>query len=67
MRRIYNMKSKNNVMDIRMIYLDPITEKEKEGKAKLLKCIISRKGEITEYWKVKFLSDGFVAERWIKR
>lgn len=61
------INNKNRVGNIKMIYNDPTTEKKEEGRAKLLKCIISRKEEEEEYWRVKFLSDDFIADRWIKK
>ena len=48
-----------------MIYYDPITEVEEEGKAKLLEYVST--GSATEYWEVKFLTDGFVTHRFIKK
>ena len=53
------MKAKNIIT----IYIDPLTEQQPEGKAKLLKLI--KKNDIEEYWKVKFLSDGFIGYRFI--
>ena len=54
--------------DVVMIYSDPITEKEKEGKAKLLECVSDRSDSCaTEYWEVKFLTDGFITHRFIKK
>ena len=54
--------------DVVMIYIDPMSEKEKEGKAKLLECVSNRGDNCaTEYWEVKFLIDGFVTHRFIKK
>lgn len=47
-----------------MIYEDPITCKKPEGEAKLLRKKWT-KGEL-ERWKVKFVADNFVCERFIK-
>ena len=49
--------------DIMVIYDDPITKQKPEGKAKLLKKIKSDFNQ--EYWKVEFLSDGFISGRWV--
>ena len=51
--------------DIVMIYIDPVTETKEEGQAKLLKC--PRTSRTIDYWKVKFLTDGFVTHRFIKK
>jgi hypothetical protein len=52
--------------DIVTIYLDPVTEKNPEGSARLLERL--RDTRFTqEYWQVRFLSDCFVAARWIKK
>lgn len=52
--------------EIVTIYEDPITQQKFEGKAKLLKKIPSNRDcEEMENWKVKFISDDFVAERLI--
>lgn len=56
--------------DILTIYQDPITEKRAEGRAKLLSCIDpeaggSSPGEL-QRWQVRFVSDGFITERFIR-
>lgn len=53
--------------DIVIIYEDPLTEKNPEGKAKLIKKIIdTRQGNGNqEYWTVRFLSDNFICDRFI--
>ena len=53
--------------DTIIIYEDPLTQKIEEGKARLLSKIKSglNTGDM-EYWKVKFLSDGFITDRRIK-
>ena len=48
------------------VYHDPITEKEFEGKAELLKRL-GNLGDGLEIWRVKFEEDGFVAIRKIKK
>ena len=54
--------------DVVMIYIDPMTEKGKEGRAELLECVSGRSDSCaTEYWEVKFLTDGFVTHRFIKK
>ncbi len=58
---------KNHVMDkgdIIRVFNDPHFCKNFEGKAELLE-FLNIKGLLQEYWEVKFLSDGFVADRWI--
>ena len=48
------------------IYEDPHTKERIEGKAKLLERIkVPRFKGDTETWKVKFLSDGFICNRFI--
>jgi len=46
--------------DIVKIYQDPITCKKLEGNAKLLKKHFTK-----NFWKVKFLSDGFICDRFV--
>jgi uncharacterized protein with PIN domain len=54
--------------DIVTIYEDPFTRKKPEGKAKLLVLIeAARRPRDFQRWSVKFLSDGFVAERFIQK
>lgn len=48
-----------------MIYQDPITQQKPEGEAKLLK--LEKDDPDQQYWKVRFLSDGFVTFRWIHK
>jgi len=48
-----------------MIYEDPITKKKPEGKARLIEKLGKTRGR--EYWRVRFLSDYFVADRWIEK
>ena len=53
-----------------MIYTDPETKSKKEGEAKLLKLLetqIPGYKKNMEYWKVKFLSDGFICDRFISK
>lgn len=52
--------------DIVTVYEDPITKKKPEGKAKLLRCL-QAKGwqDKLQYWKVRFLSDGFETGRMV--
>ena len=47
------------------IYEDPITEKKLEGEAVLIKQLHGPREDGQNYWKVKFLSDGFVCDRFI--
>ena len=53
--------------DIIEVFEDPITRKNSEGKAKLLKCLNSdmelRDGRQLEYWEVEYLDDGFTTGR----
>lgn len=54
------------IKDIVMVYEDPLTKKKPEGKATLLKCLKSKGWQDQlEYWKVKFLSDGFETGRMV--
>ncbi len=50
-----------------MIYSKPLTLEKPEGKATLVKRIT--KGEhpnaACDYWQVRFISDGFIADRFI--
>ncbi len=46
--------------DIVKIYQDPVTCKRLEGDAKLLK-----KHFTVNFWKVKFISDGFICDRFV--
>lgn len=39
------------------IYHDPITQKQHEGKAKLISPIIQHDSDVTEYWNVEFEID----------
>lgn len=52
------------------IYADPITELQREGEAKLLKCTDRDFGVYNgvqlERWQVEFLADGFITDRTIK-
>lgn len=48
--------------EIATIFEDPITEQKEEGKARLIKKYREDHGQL-ECWKVKFLSDGFIADR----
>lgn len=47
------------------IYNDPITKKQPEGEAKLLRLISEEKNQ--DFWKVKFLSDGHITTRWVEK
>jgi hypothetical protein len=49
--------------DIVTIYEDPITQEKPEGEAQLI--VKENVSDELQYWKVKFLDDGFVCERWI--
>ncbi len=42
--------------DVVMIYKDPITEKEPEGKARLVKK--QHESDYSEFWQVAFVEDG---------
>ena len=55
--------------DVVKIYHDPLTKQDPEGQAKLLwrKDEVRRKADRFERWEVKFLSDGYIAERTIMR
>jgi len=50
-----------------MIYTDPETKSKKEGNAKLLKLLKSGYQNNIEYWTVKFLSDGFICNRFVSK
>lgn len=50
--------------DIVIIYQDPITELKPEGRVKLVEFIKANNG--LELWRVRFLSDNFTANRFIK-
>jgi len=47
-----------------IVYTDPLTQSKPEGSAKLLKKEFVN-GKL-EYWKVRFISDGFICRRNIK-
>jgi hypothetical protein len=47
-----------------MVYEDPYTRAKPEGKARLLGFHGATYHPL-EYWSVRFLSDGFVTDRWI--
>ena len=50
-----------------MIYTDPLTEQSLEGKAELLNNLeLMAEGDL-EFWRVRFLDDGFEASRLVKR
>ena len=50
-----------------MIYQDPVTEQRPEGKAVLVKALDSQYWKNNmEYWRVQFLSDGFIVPRFIR-
>jgi len=51
--------------DIVWIYEDPVVKSKPEGQAKLLRKI--DEGHSQDYWKVKFLLDGFVTSRWVEK
>ena len=51
--------------DIVTIYEKIIAEEQPEGEAELLRLQFSRSD--VEYWKVRFLSDGYECCRFIKR
>ena len=50
------------------IFVDPITQEELEGIAELINKQIAakRKGD-PEYWRVKFLEDGFICDRFVAK
>ena len=48
-----------------MIYVDPVTCKTKEGKAFLRKRI--QGGDVTEFWRVRFIDDDFSTARWVNK
>lgn len=49
-----------------MVYEDPITKKVPEGEAKLIQPLGSEADAFqAEYWQVEFLSDNFIASRWV--
>lgn len=50
--------------DIELIYIDPYARTKPEGEAKLIKRLPPRKFA-KEYWKVKFIKDDSVADRFI--
>lgn len=51
--------------DTVMIYHDPITKKKPEGKATLRSKV--SEDISSEYWKVRFVADGFFTNRWIEK
>lgn len=54
--------------DIVTIYEDPFTRKKPEGKAKLLALLeAAKRPRDLQRWTVKFISDGFVAKRFIQK
>ena len=54
--------------DVVMIYQDPLTQEKEEGQARLIRCVGDQNdGCCTEYWQVKFLGDGYVVHRMVKR
>lgn len=60
------MKTLKKGMEVK-VFEDPLTEQKMEGKAILLKKQDRVYPTTTlEYWKVKFKSDGFIADRFIK-
>jgi len=52
--------------DIVKIYVRPLSEEGFEGNAKLISFIQDLHDNL-KYWNVKFISDGFITERAIKR
>ena len=51
-----------------MVYEDPNTKTKEEGKARLLGLICEEaSNDNLEYWKVRFLSDGFICDRFINK
>ena len=55
-----------NKNDLVTIFQDPLTEREEEGKARLIQYksdLGFYKGNTVEVWKVQFLSDGFFCDR----
>lgn len=51
--------------DVVMIYEDPITKQQPEGKARLREKLAHNSNR--EYWVVRFVGDGSVVGRWIKK
>lgn len=51
--------------DIVQIYLDPITRKDLEGEAELIKLLGGT--YYNEFWEIKFCNDGQSAYRWIHK
>jgi len=49
------------------IYTDPLTEERVEGEAELLKDLNLGAEGALEFWRVRFLDDGFEASRLVKR
>lgn len=47
------------------IFEDPITRKVPEGRAVLVKKIWGIEDGKREYWRVRFVSDGFICDRFI--
>ncbi len=56
------MSTKGSVV---VIHEDPLTCERAEGKAQLIRLL--REDRLTETWTVKFLSDGFVCDRRIRK
>jgi len=52
-----------------MVYFDPITEQEPEGKAILLQLLMKDLQGVPplDYWRVRFTTEPFPVERFIKR
>lgn len=52
-----------------MVYFDPITEQEPEGEAVLLQLLMKDLQSVPplDYWRVRFTTDLFPVERFIKR
>jgi len=57
------MKATMKNGDIIKIYYDPLTKKDFEGEAKLIKKLPFN-GD-NELWQVKFINDGFVCDRFV--
>lgn len=51
--------------DLVMIYSDPISKKVEEGQAVLVDKIAT--GFLTDYWRVRFLEDGHICNRWVMK
>jgi len=53
--------------DITMIYANPLTQENPEGKARLVKCLIADPGiKNFKYWDIEFIEEpGTIYQRWV--